>query len=244
MSDTPPADRPPADPVPAYLTHYPEVLASGSLRDALQEVADRAGLPLAVELTAAPGWRVTAAQVTVGDRAAQVLMSIGDRSFSVHCWAAGVSMATGRTEELSDVAGALHSWTRGHRLRELVARWPFLRTWELAEAYERGDAVPARWRSLRASAEQRGDAALLDLLGAAFAEPRLRVLSPGRSLCWLTFSRGAAPPICQDLPRTMPVKGGGYRIRFDDGRLQDVDDAARAVRVVLAALPDDAVPRP
>ncbi|MFJ7204098.1 DUF6193 family natural product biosynthesis protein [Streptomyces sp. NPDC098789] len=244
MSDTPPAEPPPQGPIPAYLSHYPEVLASGSLRGALQEAADQAGLPLAVELTSAPGWRVVAAQVTADDRSAQVSMSLGDRSFSVHCTAADVSMATGRTEELSEVIGALHSWMRGHRLRELVAQWPFLRTWEPAEAYERGDAVPARWRSLRGSAAQRGDTAMSDLLRAAFAEPRLRVLSPGRSMQWLTFSRRAAPPICHDLPRTMPVKGGGYRIRFTDGRLQDVDDAAGAVAIVLAGLPDDAVPHP
>ncbi|MEU9350954.1 hypothetical protein AB0D65_08000 [Streptomyces griseoloalbus] len=61
------------------------------------------------------------------------------RAFSVDCWAAdGVHMATGDTADLSEAAGMTHSWVRGSRVRELGVRWPSLRTWEPAEAHERG----------------------------------------------------------------------------------------------------------
>ncbi|MFD7324790.1 DUF6193 family natural product biosynthesis protein [Streptomyces sp. NPDC059875] len=137
----------------------------------------------------------------------------------------------------------LHSWLQGPRVRELVARWPFLRTWELAEAHERGEDVPVRWRQLREAAARTPDTGLHELVEAAFEQERLRVLSPGRSMYWLTFSRRAAPPICRDLPAAMPIRNGRYRVRFADRRLQEVDGAASAVTAILKGLPDDAVPR-
>ncbi|WP_406865517.1 DUF6193 family natural product biosynthesis protein [Streptomyces sp. HUAS MG47] len=67
-----------------------------------------------------------------------------------------------------------------------------------------------------------------------------RALSPGPSMYWLTFSRRAAPPICHDLPRAMPLGNGRYRVRFADGRLRELDSAAEAVALVMEGLPDDA----
>ncbi|MFG1811562.1 DUF6193 family natural product biosynthesis protein [Streptomyces sp. NPDC049040] len=153
-------------------------------------------------------------------------------------------MAAGGSSQLAEVAGALYTWLRAPRVSELVTQWPFLETWEPAEAYERGEAVPVRWRRLRESAGRRQDAALHELVEAAFAQPRLRALSPGQSMHWVTFSRRAAPPICHDLPRVMAIGDGCFRVRFADGRLQDVYGATEAVAVVVGGLPDDAVPDP
>ncbi|MGW4937104.1 DUF6193 family natural product biosynthesis protein [Streptomyces sp. NPDC004166] len=184
------------DAVRRYAPLYPEVVGSGSLVNALQAVADRVGYALTVELTSSPGWRRVAAQVSFEDRSATVLMARHERSFSVDCWAGGVHMATGLSSDLSEIAGALHAWLRVPRVRELVAQWPFLRTWELAEAYECGETVSVRRRQLREAAERRQDAALRAFVETAFAHPRLRVLSPGRSMHWVTFSRRAAPLVC------------------------------------------------
>lgn len=232
------------DAVRRYAPLYPEVVGSGSLVNALQAVADRVGYALTVELTSSPGWRRVAAQVSFEDRSATVLMARHERSFSVDCWAGGVHMATGLSSDLSEIAGALHAWLRVPRVRELVAQWPFLRTWELAEAYECGETVSVRWRQLREAAERRQDAALRAFVETAFAHPRLRVLSPGRSMHWVTFSRRAAPPICHDLPRVMAIGEDRFRVRFADGRLQDVHGATEAVAVIVERLPDDAVPEP
>lgn len=225
-----------------YVTLYPEVVWAGSLQNALQAVADRAGHGLAVELTSSPGWRYVAAQAEAEGRSTNVVMASRVRSFSVDCWAGGVYMACGRTEELAEVAGAMHTWLRGPGVGELVAQWPFLRTWELAEAHERGEAIPARWRQLREVAARTDSTELHELVEAAFEQPRLRVLSPGRSMYWLTFSRRAAPPICHDLPRAMPIGAGRYRVRFTDGRLAEADGAAETVALILGGLPDDALP--
>ncbi|MEU6339707.1 DUF6193 family natural product biosynthesis protein [Streptomyces sp. NPDC046977] len=232
------------DPLSEYAELYPEVVEAGSLQSAIQTAVDREGLALAVELTSSPGWRYVAAMTEADDRSANVLMADGARTFMVDCWADGVHMASGSTQNLAQVAGALHTWIQGAGVRDLVARWAFLRTWEPAEAHERGEAVPARWQMMRESAARRQDADWQDLIESAFEQPRLRVLSPGRSMFWLTFSRRAAPPICRDLPRTRPLGNGRFEVAFADGRVQEVDGAAATVAMILDGLPDDAAPRP
>ncbi|WP_199551034.1 DUF6193 family natural product biosynthesis protein [Streptomyces sp. N35] len=231
------------DPLRKYVTLYPEVVQAGSLQNALQTVADRVGHDLVIELTSSPGWRHVAAEVAADGCSAKVLMALTERDFIVDCWTDGVHMASGSTQDLYAVVGALRSWLRKPRVLELVAQWPFLRTWELARAHERGEAVPVRWRQLREAVARMSDTALLELVEAAHEEERLRVLSPGRSMYWLTFSRRAAPPICHDLPRAMPIGNGRYRVRFDDGRQQELDGAAETVAAILAGLPNDAVPQ-
>ncbi|MYX32928.1 MULTISPECIES: DUF6193 family natural product biosynthesis protein [unclassified Streptomyces] len=223
---------------------YPEVVEAGSLRSALQAAVDREGRALPVELTSSPGWRYVAAKMDADDRSATVLLAGDEREFLVDCWAHGVLMASGSTQDLAEVAGALCTWVQGARVRELTSQWAFLRTWELAEAHERGEAVPARWQKMRESAARRQDADWQDLIESAFEQSRLRVLSPGRSMFWLTFSRRAAPPICHDLPRTRPLGNGRFEVTFADGRVQEVDGAATTVAMIVDGLPDDAVPRP
>ncbi|MEU4098373.1 DUF6193 family natural product biosynthesis protein [Streptomyces sp. NPDC026673] len=231
-------------PLHMYATLYPEVVEAGSLQNALQTTVDREGRALTVELTSSPGWRYVAAKMEANDRSANVLMASGERKFLVDCWAHEVHMASGSAQDLAEVAGALRTWIQGARVRELVAQWAFLRTWELAEAHERGEAVPARWQMMRESAARRQDADWQDLIEAAFEQPRLRVLSPGRSMFWLTFSRRAAPPICHDLPRTRPLGNGRFEVTFANGQVQQVDGAATTVATILNGLPDDAVPQP
>ncbi|MGW1225329.1 DUF6193 family natural product biosynthesis protein [Streptomyces sp. NPDC001515] len=229
-------------PLHAYAAFYPEVAEAGSLRSALQAVVDREEPALVVELTSSPGWRYVAAEVRADDLSAGVLMADGERCFLVDCWARDVHMASGSTQDLAEAAGALRTWVQGAGVRGLVARWGFLRTWEPAEAHERGEAVPARWRMMRRSAARGQDADWRELVEAAFAQPRLRALSPGRSLFWLTLSRRAEPPACHDLPRARPLGQRRFEVRSADGRVQEADGAAAAVAVILRGLPDDAVP--
>ncbi|MGW4692481.1 DUF6193 family natural product biosynthesis protein [Kitasatospora cineracea] len=246
LPDVTPTD--PAHPLHEYAALYPEVASAGSLRNALQAVADRAGLGLTVEPTSSPGWRYVAAEVEADGRSTNVLMASSERKFSVNCWAYGVHRPSGSSQDLSEVAGAMRSWHQGSRVCELTAQWTFLRTWELAEAHERGEAVPARWQMMRriaaAYAERRQDTEWRDLVQAAFQQPRLRALSPGKAMYWFTISRRAAPPICNDLPRTRPLGNGRFEVTFANGRVQEVDGAAAAVAVIVDSLPYNAVPLP
>jgi hypothetical protein len=137
-----------------------------------------------------------------------------------------------------------HAWLQAPRIRDLVMQWAFLRTWELADAHERGEAISVRWRRLRERAAGDPRLRLQELVETAHEQPRLRALSPGTSMWWLTFSRRAAPPISDDLPRVMQLSGGRYQVRFVDGRLEETNSAAQAIALVVDVLPDDAVPDP
>jgi hypothetical protein len=234
-----------------YETYYPDVVAAGSLLAALQAEADRAGYGFTAGPVNVPGLRRVAAEVTDGFRLTSVLMGRDlrgeysgeyERSFTVNCLAGGVLAAAGQTRVLPEVAGVAHSWLQAPRVRGLVARWPFLGTCELAEAHERGEAIPVLWRRLRARAA--GDPQLRDLVEAAHEQPRLRALWPGTSMWRLTFSRQAEEGTSADLPRVMQLEDGRYQVRFDGGRLGETDTAAQAIALVVDALPDDAVPDP
>ncbi|MFI9366234.1 hypothetical protein ACIG5E_35050 [Kitasatospora sp. NPDC053057] len=145
-----------ADPLHEYATLYPEVAEAGSVRGALQAAADCAGHELAVELMSSGCWPLVAAKAQAGGREATVVMlGGGERQFAVDCWANGIHMASGRAQDLAVVAGAVHAWVRaGAGVRELTARWPCLRTWELAEA-----RTPTSGTSSRPPTPSRGSGA-------------------------------------------------------------------------------------
>jgi hypothetical protein len=134
----------PDDHLLKYEPYYPDVVAAGSLLAALQAEADRAGYRFtAAEMgTSVPGWRRVGAVVDDGFRSANVLMGQGVRCFCVDCWAGGIWVAAGRTRELTEVAGVAHSWLQAPRVRDLATQWPFLGITVLAEAHERGEAIP------------------------------------------------------------------------------------------------------
>ncbi|MEV7525082.1 DUF6193 family natural product biosynthesis protein [Streptomyces sp. NPDC091371] len=244
----------PGDPLFRYAEFYPEVVRAGSLRRVLQAAADRAGGGLAVELLTPPAWRHVVARARADSRDVIVAMTLGRRSFAVDCRAEGSSMARGGSADLDDAAGALRSWLLlGLPVPDLVAQWPFLGAWDPVSGAgagaaaaagsgsgEPGDAVSVRWRQMRVAAAGPTHAGLYELVEAAFAEPRLRALSPRTSHDWLRFSRRATAPLCTDLPMVRPLGNGRYHVRTEDGRLRDTTGTAETLALLLDNLPRDA----
>ncbi|MGW4807654.1 DUF6193 family natural product biosynthesis protein [Kitasatospora sp. NPDC004272] len=238
VTERPVTERPVTEqPADGYARHYPDLVRAGSLRAALG-----AALP---EDT--PDRYPGSVRAEAGERSVSVTTAEGERAFRVQCSVRWVPMAAGRTDDLAAVAGAAAHWLRAVPVRELTGRWPFLGTSELAEAYERGDPVPARWAGLRAARPRpRYAAELRAFIEAAHAEPRLRALSPGMSMFWLTFSRRAEHPVCHDLPMVRALGGDRYEIRHGEGRreVREEDGVPDTLAAVLALLPADAVPEP
>lgn len=224
------------------------------MQNALQAAVDRAGPGLRVgPMTSSPGSSPGrchgAARVEADGRSASVVMLPGGGcGFVVDCWAHGIHRASGSTQELSEVAGAVRSWIQGAEPRELAARWPFLMVRAVAETREHGEEVAERWQLLHQVADRYAERWQQPdwraLVGAAFEQPRLRALSPGKSMHWFTLSRRAVPPICSDLPSTRPLGNGRFEVASADGRVREVEGAVAAVEVILDALPDHAVPLP
>ncbi|MER6197440.1 DUF6193 family natural product biosynthesis protein [Streptomyces sp. NPDC001586] len=229
----------PEEPLRAYAEFYPDVVRAGSLRQALQAAADRAGHALTIGLMPPPGWRHTVARARSGDRSVIVSMTLGRRSFAVNCRTDGARTAHGNTTDLSEAAGATHSWLLGLPVPDLVARWSFLGSGEPSEADGPGDAVSVKWRRLRASAASPPYASLYELVEAAFTEPRLRALSPRTSHDWLRFSRRATAPLCTDLPMVRATGNGRYHVRTHGGLLHDTTGTAETIALILDHLPGD-----
>ncbi|RKE22530.1 DUF6193 family natural product biosynthesis protein [Streptomyces sp. TLI_171] len=115
---------------------------------------------------------------------------------------------------------------------------------EVREYDQYGDPIAVRWEALRAFAAGQRGADAREFVEAAYAQPRLRALSPGRAMYWITFSRRAAPPICADLPRVRAHGGDRFAVHLADGRVHEGHGAAATVALVLQHLPEDAVPAP
>lgn len=225
------------EPATDHARHYPDLVRAGSLRAAL-------GTALPPDT---PDRYPDSVRAEAGERGVSVVAVAGERGFRVRCWARTIHMAGGTTDDLAAAAGAVEQWLRPGPVRELTDRWPFLTAGSLAEGYECGDPVPARWAQLRASRIRLRHADELHaFIEAAHAEPRLRALSPGMSMFWVTFSRRAEPPLCRDLPMVGALGGGRYEIRHGAGRreVREADGLAATLAAVLDLLPADAVPAP
>ncbi|MFD8291042.1 DUF6193 family natural product biosynthesis protein [Streptomyces lavendulae] len=237
----------PYGPLRPYAPLYPDVVRAGSLRGALRAEADRAGYGLVIGTYRVPSWQRVAARVgdEGGHRWANVTMDVRLRSFRIGFRADDTARTVrGGTADLAEAVGVLRCWIRGDRLDELAARWPFVGAGGEDHGGGDEDAVAVRWARLRDDVAWGADGELQALVEAAFAEPRLRALSPGTSLNCLRFSRSPVPPLCRDLPMAMPAGDGRYRVRTPDGRFREAAGTAGAVALLLALLPDGtAAPR-
>ncbi|MFF3226012.1 DUF6193 family natural product biosynthesis protein [Nocardia suismassiliense] len=217
---------------------YPEIAQAGSLRAAMQAEFDNVGYSLTASLTSSPGWWDCATRVGDDRRHVTTVLTSEVRWFTMEFWERGVMMAHGKTAELAASAAAINLWQTGSRLRELRAAFPFVRFGELAEAYEQGDPVETHWKSYRRTQVPYIDH---DLIEAAYAQPRLRVLFPYTSHETLHLSRCTRFPYTHDIPGITPLRDGTYQVSWPRPRsiIGHADTPSEAVRLVVDHLPDD-----
>lgn len=218
---------------------YPEVVAVGDARRAWQAEFDRMGIPLRAFTRESVGPPRTAC-VENGELRADLLLSPWKRRFSLALRAGRSTLLQGHAADLVAAAGAARLWLSGARPGQVAAVWPFLGSVALAEARERGDRRESSWLWLYENhcATPVGTR-LRAFLALAFHEPRLRALRPYTSHWTLCFSRSPEWPFSLGLPMVAPAETPGrYVVRTRDGRAYDETDAAGALRLVLAELPD------
>ncbi|BEL08236.1 hypothetical protein Q0Z83_064270 [Actinoplanes sichuanensis] len=201
--------------------YYPDVVAAGSFRAALQNAFDQLGLRLKAEHVSSPGWVHTHAVVSDGDRHAYVHLMSGERAFVVDFWMSGMRMAEGSAPDLAPIAAAVDVYLGGADLRQLHAAWPFVKYHGLAEAFERGqpEAIEFTWRRMLTDPPRhdRRDE-LRDFLVAAAEEPRLRALHPSTSHFDLGLRRFVRAPQNPALAWVRPFGDGRYLIAGPDRR--------------------------
>jgi hypothetical protein len=224
-------------PRPQWVDFYPEIGQAGGLRKAMQVALDAAGFKLVAGPTDVPSSWEFAAKIGDETRYVSVHASNQERLFFVTFHERSVHMAKGNTSDLAAVVGAIGVWQAGSRLAELRTQWPFVTYGELAEAHERGDAVPVTWKIYREAVVFYIDNALIE---AAYEQPRLRALFPFFSHELLHFSRCTRIPYTRDLPFITPKRDGTYLVIWPDGALLErVDTAHEAAMVLIAHMPDD-----
>ncbi|PXX56302.1 hypothetical protein DFR70_12043 [Nocardia tenerifensis] len=206
----------------------------------MQAELDHAGYALTASLTSSPGWWDCATRVGDDRRHVQTGLGSKERWFIMAFWERGVMMASGKTADLAASAGAIGLWQTGSRLRELQTTWPFVRFGELAEAYEHGDPVETKWKLYLQTQARHIDH---DLIEAAYAQPRLRMLFPFTSHESLHLSRCTRFPFTHDLPGIFPLSDGTYRVISPNRvHIGHTDTPQEAVSLLIDHLPSDCGP--
>ena len=216
---------------------YPDVVAAGGLRAALQAGLEAIGSPLrASELDQEINF-VAYARVESGSRFSQVYIAAEERLFVFDCWNRGVCLANGRTSSLEHLARALDRWLiSGPLIGSLAAEFEFVVPYAEAGAYERGEEVEHRWQKYLSGMGDRIQE-LVEGVEAAAGRRELRGLFPYTSLNMLCFSRCTGYPFTDDTPHIRPLPGGGYEVIGPDGRALGRGDGEVAAALVVAHLP-------
>lgn len=218
---------------------YPDLVAAGSLAAALAQCAADNRLDIG-EIRTSHGSSLIAAGV--GSRNPRldgfgVNLGAVERVFIVAAWGEGVNLTNGSTGDLTALTVAAAAWHAGVSLGELHDAAPFLEISALALAHERSpeDAVAEKWRRYLDSG-QRLD---LEMIRAAHAEPRLRMLFPSTSHGSLHFSRCTGWPFSRDVSAIYPLGNGRYTVhhRGEEFSLEPSYTAQEAAVSVVSRMP-------
>ncbi|MEU3296869.1 DUF6193 family natural product biosynthesis protein [Streptomyces longwoodensis] len=222
---------------------YPDLVAAGGLGAALEQLA--AGL--GVEFTVVPQEGRTSRSAGIASSVRErgplsVHIAAEERFFLVSGWSEGIESVTGGTPDPAEVVLAGAAWGQGTPLRELEARFPFLRVGERAKAAEHGPAavVALQWRTLRRRAAGAPDVpGFGDLVTAAHAEPRLRQLYVFSSHWTLGFSSCTGYPFRTEVAIAPALGGSPYRVMQRPHRtaIGEAATAGEAVAFAASRLP-------
>ncbi|HKT02055.1 MAG TPA: DUF6193 family natural product biosynthesis protein [Rugosimonospora sp.] len=218
---------------------YPEIVAVGDACHAWQAEFDRLGMPLRAHPREGVNPHRTAT-VDNGELQAHLLLNPWRRQFYLALRADRSILLQGYAPDLAAAAKAAQLWVSGTEPGLVAAAWPFLGSVALAEARERGDRREASWLWLYENHCATAVASRLRaFVSLAFHDPKLRALRPYTSHWILCFSRTCDWPFSRDHPAVEPAPTPDrYVVRTRDGRIHDETDAAGALRLVLADLPD------
>ncbi len=230
-----------------WAVFYPDVRAAGSLNEALSTLLAGMGSALVATplgATMAP-FESTLALFESKPRNAQVALAARERLFLVDVWSRGVQLASGRTDDLGQVALAIDTWLADPEMKtgDFAARFPWSRAGKNARMFEEGREVDWKWEAMLRNLPDY-DPAVREIISRAAQEPRLRMLFPYMSMAALCFSRCTGYPYSGDTPRIWPEGDGQYVVlerrqfmNWNWRRKIGRGDANAAVRLAVAHLP-------
>ena len=234
-------------PDPAEL--YPDVAAAGSLAAALQLIAAERGLDLG-QVAAGEQQPLNHASIScrvAGRKALRVNSGAVERVWMISGWSQGISLVSGSTHELAEVARAAALWRSGVPLGELAAAVPFVELGYLALASEQGpeQVVTAQWGWMFEETRAYGWPEYEALLEAACAEPQFRQLYPYSSHWTLRFSTTTGYPFSPDYVALDAWPGKPFVVKahwWDGPVLGETATAEEAIALAVTRLPADVGP--
>lgn len=231
---------------------YPDIVAAGSLSNALAKAFADLGSPLQPE---SPIPFLVYARTEGGSRFCQMYIAAHERLFIFDFWSSGVGYGKGATRSLHDAAQAIHFWIiEKPDLARMQDRFSFFTADPKGLAHEAGRAVEYQWERLRANWERQdepGSISPLPLIDAAMQRAELRQLFPFTSLYTLHFSRSTGYPFTSDCPYARPIGNNRFRAYKASARALNPEttdeiigegDASEVIAMLVAHLPPDCGP--
>lgn len=224
---------------------YPEVVAAGSLSNALDQALSEIGSSL--HATAEVNF-IPFARAAEGSRFCQMYIAAHKHLFIFDFWAEGVTYGRGSAPSLNDAAQAIHHWIiEQPNIAQMRARFSFFVPDEQAVAHEAGRAVEYKWGSLLKTWAVRADAnpdaiSPLPLIEAAMKQRELAELFPFTSMHTLHFSRTTGYPFTNDCPFAVPIGNGRFRAFEYTGEVIGEGNAAEVIAMLVAHLPPNCGP--
>lgn len=229
------------DPVDALW--YPDVVACGSLVDALRKAAREADSDVG-EISPMPynvlqgAWMPSArgsilVKTVPNERAFSITLSNNVVNTTNH---SRPSWAFGRTSALAEVVSMADAWRGGMKLRELREAFPFMTYDRIALANEDGNVREVMWDDL---IESEGYPEARPLLQAARADEQLgRMWATGSHTFWIYFDpddgSGAMARVHLTDGTYVIGPGSGWEDGDDSTVVHTVDEAVAAVKALLA----------
>ena len=219
---------------------YPDVIATGSLANAVQQALQKLGSALRVAEHDNGYNFVVYARVEEGSRFSQIYIAAQERLFLFDLWNKGIMLAQGKTPDLDEMVNAIDKWISAKiKIDVLTQKFRFVTAEAGASAHEEGNGVEYRWQSYL---KEMSHPELVDLVRAASKRDQLRSLFPFTSLCNLCFSRCTGYPYSGDLPYIQPMEDGQFRVRDHSGRVLGKGSVEEAINITIANLPANCGP--
>jgi len=127
---------------------YPDIVKAGSLAVAISKNLSDMGSNLLADTTEVDKF-MPYARIEVGPRSSQIQLASGRRLILVDFWSEGVAFGNGSSDNLVDIARALHTWiAEKASIEKMSSLFEFFSPTEDGKAQEAGTYVEHQWKSL------------------------------------------------------------------------------------------------
>ena len=129
-------------------TLYPDIVEAGSINAAISKCLSDIGSHLVAGESPVNKF-MPYVRVVEGSRSSQTQLSSGQRLFLTNFWSEGVMFGNASSDNLADIARAIHAWiAEKSSIEKMSVLFKFFSPTEGGKAHEAGNYVELHWKSL------------------------------------------------------------------------------------------------